>query len=268
MGSLVAAFMGGPSGPASRPGPQAARWHPAPRGQRRCAPSVRRRRARQDAAHLRAQRLGVSGFRGSSPRRRPRQHARHWRLVVRGRRHRGSRCRPTDHRQIGDRGGAGAADHQLRLRHAGGQVGKEGLHLGGQARRGIDCGDARGILGAGLVADAQVGAQRVRAGPPARTGPRPTGSARPGCRRSPGSPSGAAGRDVGGPARSCTAARTGLPVWRASTPAGRAVGHVPQATASTRRANSALTRPRTPFCSWIATGVRVSSAAATAGIDG
>ena len=51
-------------------------------------------------------------------------------------------------------------------------------------------------------------------------------------------------------------------------PAGSAVGHVPQATRLTRGAKRRLTRPSTPFCSWIIRGRRRSHAAASAGIVG
>ena len=70
------------------------------------------------------------------------------------------------------------------------------------------------------------------------------------------------------PARARIAARTGLPTGTPVTPSGRSAGQVPQASAWTRRANSWLTRPSTPFCSWIMRGTRSTQAAANAGIDG
>jgi hypothetical protein len=61
--------------------------------------------------------------------------------------------RAADHGQVGDRGGAGARDDQLRLGHAGGKVGEEGLHVGGDAGPGIELGDPGAVLVPGLVRD-------------------------------------------------------------------------------------------------------------------
>ena len=50
--------------------------------------------------------------------------------------------------------------------------------------------------------------------------------------------------------------------------AGLGIGQIPQATRCTRGANTALTRPSTPFCSWIIRGSRRTQAAPSAGIEG
>ena len=58
------------------------------------------------------------------------------------------------------------------------------------------------------------------------------------------------------------------PLTEGSIEAAGPVGHVPQAMVSTRRAKSLFTRPITPFCSWIARGLRKAQAALSAGIVG
>ncbi len=65
-----------------------------------------------------------------------------------------------------------------------------------------------------------------------------------------------------------TASRTGLPVWITRASSGTAVGQTPQATALTREAKMRLTRPSTPFCSWISRGSRRIDAAIIAGSAG
>ena len=44
-------------------------------------------------------------------------------------------------------------------------------------------------------------------------------------------------------------------VARARAPSGTAVGQMPQATTSTFGAKRRLTRPSTPFCSWMSVGI-------------
>ena len=72
--------------------------------------------------------------------------------------------RAADHRDVGDRGGAGAGDDQLRLTQEAGDVGEERLHIGVQSACSIGGHHAGVILGAGLMGDAQEGFERIRQG--------------------------------------------------------------------------------------------------------
>ena len=61
---------------------------------------------------------------------------------------------------------------------------------------------------------------------------------------------------------------TGLPHFTASTPSGILIGQIPHAIILERRAKSWLTRPNTPFCSWISIGILSIVAASIVGKAG
>jgi len=116
--------------------------------------------------------------------------------------------RPAHDRDVGDRGGAGTRDHKLRLGQPPRHIGEEGLHLGADAGCGIGGDHALHVLGAGLVGDAEIGAERLRQ-------ERERGGHHVGedARALAAADHEDAHRIVAGaPARSSTAARTGFPV--------------------------------------------------------
>ena len=276
-GSLVAAFMR--AFRASRPAASTSVDQPCGRvgpalGQRIAAPSPRPRSGRPGSRRCaRASASGVKRrFRDQDRAPRPRPARARWRSGGRRwRRHRGSgspaarspRCRRPTRRPS-------ATDHQLRLGQPARDVGEERLHLGRDRppRHRRRCTRATSSS-PGLMRHPQRAAQRLGQQPPRPQAPRRTGSARPGCRRSPAGssdsrPAGCRARRPGPAPPRAPGCRCGCP----ARPSGSAVGQVPQATASTRGAKTRLTRPSTPFCSWIIRGRRSSTAAASAGIVG
>ena len=83
-------------------------------------------------------------------------------VVVDRMRQRHQHRRPAHHRQLGDSGGAGPADHQVRLCHFLGQVGEERRQVRAHAGRLIGLLDALQVLLAALLHDEQAGADRLR----------------------------------------------------------------------------------------------------------
>ncbi len=183
----------------------------------------------------------LSGIR--SPRPHPPGRAR-WRSGDPGGRRKGIRIdgRPITDISATDRR-TGAADHQLRLGHAARHIVKKRLHIGIDTVFGVKVAHPVCVFTARLMADADVGSMSIGkcaiAGGTTSTGCAPLTAAdhqqihrviaRLECSRARPFQNRAAHRIAG---------------VMPSIPSGKSVGHVPQATASTRLANSWFTRPK------------------------